>query len=170
MIYKTRFGRGLLQWRGELLVSHRLPGRQRQGRPAYVETEEKSMEQTAAAAEHTVAARNLAAQLEAYFSGRPVGFDPMAMPLEMSDWSGFEIDVAKALAAVPYGSRVSYGRLAALAGHPGAHRAVGNFLAKNPFPVILPCHRVILASGKAGNFSAGATWKQRLLELEGILI
>ena len=69
---------------------------------------------------------------------------------------------------IRFGQTVSYGRLAEMAGKPGAARAVGRALAKNPLPLIIPCHRVICANGKIGGFSApgGVTLKKRLLQLE----
>jgi len=69
---------------------------------------------------------------------------------------------------VGYGRTVSYGRLAELVHRPGAGQAVGNVLAKNPVPLIIPCHRVIRSDGKIGGFSApgGISLKQRMLELE----
>jgi methylated-DNA-[protein]-cysteine S-methyltransferase len=67
------------------------------------------------------------------------------------------------------GETVTYGELAGRAGSPGASRAVGQAMAKNPFPLIVPCHRVLAAGSRIGGFSAGGglTTKVRLLALEG---
>lgn len=75
----------------------------------------------------------------------------------------------QALRAVPAGSTVSYAELARLAGSPGASRAVGQAMAKNPTPLLVPCHRVLAAGGAAGGFSAagGLAVKAHLLKLEG---
>lgn len=66
----------------------------------------------------------------------------------------------------PYGRTISYGQLAARLGMPGAARAVGNALAANPVPIIVPCHRIIRADGTLGGFGAGTKLKKRLLALE----
>jgi methylated-DNA-[protein]-cysteine S-methyltransferase len=74
--------------------------------------------------------------------------------------------VTAALRAVPYGETVTYGELAALAGHVGAQRAVGTFCARNRFGVVVPCHRVVAADGIGPYGSLGSEYKRRLLELE----
>ena len=75
-------------------------------------------------------------------------------------------EVARSIAA---GATLTYGEIAARIGEPGAARAVGVALGRNPFPIIVPCHRVLAAGGKAGGFSApgGVKTKLRLLEIEG---
>jgi methylated-DNA-[protein]-cysteine S-methyltransferase len=72
---------------------------------------------------------------------------------------------------VPPGRTVTYGELAARIGDPGAARAVGEAMGKNPFPIVVPCHRVIGANGRTGGFSApgGSKTKLRMLEIEGAL-
>jgi len=80
----------------------------------------------------------------------------------------FETDVLARLAQVPAGRVISYGELADWAGYPRAARAVGRLMAKNPFPLFYPCHRVIQASGRLGNFGGGKDLKRRLLENEGV--
>jgi len=81
----------------------------------------------------------------------------------------FETDVLARLDQVPAGKVINYGELADWAGYPRAARAVGRLMAKNPFPLFYPCHRVIQASGRLGNFGGGTTLKQTLLEAEGIV-
>ena len=84
--------------------------------------------------------------------------------------SPFRMRVYHALQQVPAGTTVSYGELAALAGSPGAARAVGSAMANNPWPLLVPCHRVLAAGGKLGGFTAhgGVATKRRLLKLEGV--
>jgi methylated-DNA-[protein]-cysteine S-methyltransferase len=77
--------------------------------------------------------------------------------------------VADALRAIPYGETVTYGELAALAGHPNAQRAAGTFCARNRFPLFVPCHRVVAADGLGSYGSLGLEYKRRLLELERAL-
>ena len=80
----------------------------------------------------------------------------------------FQLRVADALRALPRGEVVSYGELAALAGYPGAARAVGGFCAGNRFMFLIPCHKVVGATGIGGYGSAGVDVKRRLLALEGV--
>ena len=97
---------------------------------------------------------------------------------DADDFSDVEIDLgwatpfqralAEALRAVPRGDVVSYGELAALAGRPGAARAAGAFCASNRYAFVMPCHRVVAASGIGGYGSSGVEVKRRLLALEGV--
>ncbi|MFP4364379.1 MAG: methylated-DNA--[protein]-cysteine S-methyltransferase [Spirochaetia bacterium] len=79
----------------------------------------------------------------------------------------FQKRVWKQLTTVPYGETISYSQLAQGINNPYAARAVGNALAANPIPILIPCHRVITASGKIGNYALGAESKMLLLDLEG---
>ena len=108
----------------------------------------------------------LVARLAAYLAGADVGFD--SVPLDLEHWTPFQHAVASSLRAVPRGELVSYAELAALAGYPGAQRAVGTFCARNRFAFLLPCHRVVGADGIGGYGSAGVAVKRRLLALEGV--
>jgi methylated-DNA-[protein]-cysteine S-methyltransferase len=85
------------------------------------------------------------------------------------DWSlvtGFPRRVLGELAKVRFGHTLSYGELARRAGSPGAARAVGGVMAKNPIPLVVPCHRVLAAGGKIGGFTGGLGLKRALLDLE----
>ena len=110
-----------------------------------------------------------ARQLEQYFSGSRRDFD---LPFEI-EGSEFERRVLEELARVPYGKTVSYGELAAMAGYPGAARAVGSVMRNNQLMIVLPCHRVIGADGSLrgyGGLGCGLDHKRMLLELEGASI
>ena len=110
----------------------------------------------------------LAERFRAYFRGERVGLDDVALDLGWA--TPFQRDVLEALRGVPYGRTVTYGELAACAGHPGAHRAAGTVCAGNRFGVVVPCHRVV-AAGSLGRYgSLGTAYKRRLLELEGVRI
>ncbi|HEY6452352.1 MAG TPA: methylated-DNA--[protein]-cysteine S-methyltransferase [Steroidobacteraceae bacterium] len=89
--------------------------------------------------------------------------------LDMSALSAFQRRVYEAARRIEPGHTLSYGELAARCGDRGAARAVGRALGRNPFPIIVPCHRVLGARGGSGGFSAhgGVTTKLRLLHLEG---
>jgi methylated-DNA-[protein]-cysteine S-methyltransferase len=110
----------------------------------------------------------LVERLRAYFAGAPVSFDDVELDLEWM--TPFQRAVADVLRAVPYGETVTYGELAALAGHPNAYRAAGSFCARNRFPLFLPCHRVVAADGLGPYGSLGSDYKRRLLELENAAI
>jgi methylated-DNA-[protein]-cysteine S-methyltransferase len=95
--------------------------------------------------------------------------DLSAIPLDMTGVPDFHARVYAAARAIPPGGTLSYGEVAAKAGSPGAARAVGQALGRNPFAIIVPCHRVLAAGGKVGGFSAqgGPTTKIKLLSIEG---
>ena len=78
----------------------------------------------------------------------------------------FEWNVLKTVSRIPLGETRSYAWVAQKAGRPGAQRAVGGALRKNPFLLLVPCHRVIAQDGTPGGFSAGVKTKKRLLALE----
>lgn len=103
------------------------------------------------------------AELAAYPGGGPLG-----CPVVLDPIAGFSRRVLLALRRVPRGTVIGYGALAELAGSPGAARAVGNAMARNPIPLWVPCHRVV-ASGGLGGYSGGGglATKRALLALEG---
>lgn len=102
-------------------------------------------------------------QLDEYFDGERKVFDLPLAP----DGSAFQKKVWSALQSIPYGSAVNYGALAMQIG--SAPRAVGGACARNPLPVIVPCHRVLTANGSLGGYSGmdGPDTKRFLLTLEG---
>jgi len=83
-------------------------------------------------------------------------------------FSSFERRVYGAVSRIPCGEARSYKWVAAKIGSPGASRAVGNALNKNPYAVTIPCHRVIKSDGSIGGYSKGVYLKRRLLKREGI--
>ncbi|MFH1371125.1 MAG: methylated-DNA--[protein]-cysteine S-methyltransferase [Planctomycetota bacterium] len=101
----------------------------------------------------------------AYFEGKPTRFDT---PIALDNLPPFIRKVLAACRKIPSGKTVSYSQLARKIGKPRASRAVGNALAKNPIPLIIPCHRVIRCDGSPGNFSAfgGTDTKKNLIDLE----
>ncbi|MCW2920268.1 MAG: methylated-DNA-[]-cysteine S-methyltransferase family protein [Thermoleophilia bacterium] len=122
--------------------------------------------------------RDLAAALAAYLSGELVEIadrELVAAWLDAAGVTGFRRDVSLALFDVPRGMTLSYGELAALAGRPGAARAAGSTCARNPLPIVIPCHRVVHAGARRGNVGSygaatGTDYKRRLLELEDALL
>ena len=98
--------------------------------------------------------------------GEPAALE--SVELDMAGVPPFHRRVYEAARRIPPGATLSYGAVAVRAGAPGAARAVGQALRKNPFAILVPCHRVLAAGGKLGGFTAngGLDTKQRLLELE----
>ena len=105
----------------------------------------------------------VARELEEYFGGRRQAFD---LPLDLSLSSGFRQLVQRHLPDIGYGQTRTYGQVAALVGNPKAVRAVGTACATNPLPVVVPCHRVLPASGAPGRYVGGPEAKVTLLTLE----
>ncbi|MDE2220557.1 MAG: methylated-DNA--[protein]-cysteine S-methyltransferase [Gammaproteobacteria bacterium] len=97
------------------------------------------------------------------------GDELAAIELDYAGQGPFHRRVYELARAIPAGATLTYGELAARAGEPGAARAVGQAMARNPYPLIVPCHRVLAAHGGAGGFSArgGVATKFRLLRIEG---
>ena len=95
--------------------------------------------------------------------------DLRAVPLDTSGVPAFHVQVYEVARRIPPGETLTNGQVADALGDPGAARAVGQALGRNPFPIIVPCHRVLAANGRLGGFSApgGVATKQRLLAIEG---
>jgi methylated-DNA-[protein]-cysteine S-methyltransferase len=104
--------------------------------------------------------------IQALLRGQPS--DLAAVPLDLSGVPPFHTRVYEAVRAIPPGASLSYGEVAAKAGAPGAARAVGQAMRRNPFSILVPCHRVFAAGGKIGGYSAhgGLATKLKLLSLE----
>lgn len=104
----------------------------------------------------------------ACLAGEPVDFSDLA--LDETGIGSLETAIYRELRRVPRGSTVTYGELAARVGAPKAAQAVGAAMARNPWPIVVPCHRVLAAGGRLGGFSApgGARTKRRLLRMEGV--
>ena len=107
-------------------------------------------------------------QLLEYFEGKRTNFDH----LELLDPKGtdFQKSVWQALLKIPYGKTSSYKEIAKAIGRPRATQAVGTAIGKNPFLIIIPCHRVIKADGSLGGFAYGSEVKSKLLKIEGFFV
>lgn len=107
-----------------------------------------------------IAARS---EMSAYFAGRLRFF---SAPCDLGGLPPFTRAVLKITAQIPYGQVRSYRWVAERLRKPKATRAVGNALARNPVPIIIPCHRVVRSDGTLGGYALGLDWKRRLLALE----
>jgi methylated-DNA-[protein]-cysteine S-methyltransferase len=104
----------------------------------------------------------LAGKLRRYFDGEPVSFDE---PLDPSIGTGFQRQVWAITRAIPRGQTLAYGEIARRAGT-NAPRAVGQAMAHNPWPPIVPCHRVVGSDGRLTGFGGGLDMKRKMLDME----
>ena len=106
---------------------------------------------------------DLPRRLSRYFGGQMVSFDD---ELDLAGATRFHQVVWEATRSISYGEHRSYAWVAEQVGKPGAARAVGQAMAKNPVPIIVPCHRVIASDGGLGGYAGGLDLKRQLLEME----
>jgi len=109
----------------------------------------------------------LCSRLKAFLRGDAVAFS--LDRVDLAACSPFQRAVLLATHAIPRGEVRTYGQIATRAGAPGAARAAGNALARNPFPLIIPCHRAIRSNGLPGGYRGGPEMKKTLLAYEGIV-
>ena len=102
-------------------------------------------------------------EIAQYFTGKLKQF---TTPVDLFILTPFQQKVLKAAQAIEFGTVRSYREIAVKTGCPGASRAVGNALGRNPVPIVIPCHRVIKTDGTLGGFSGGLDIKRYLLRLE----
>jgi methylated-DNA-[protein]-cysteine S-methyltransferase len=107
-------------------------------------------------------------QLREFFHGERAAFD---LPLDWSRFTPFANAILRELAKVPLGTTLTYGELAQRAGYPGRARAVGRVMAGNPYPILLPCHRIVGRAGRLTGYSGGEglKTKSRLLDFEAFV-
>ena len=108
--------------------------------------------------------REAMVQLAAWFAGERTRFE---LPLDLQAGTPFQQDVWTALLAIPRGGTTSYAELARRLGRPGAARAVGAAVGRNPISIVVPCHRVLGSGGSLTGYAGGLERKTALLELEG---
>jgi methylated-DNA-[protein]-cysteine S-methyltransferase len=120
----------------------------------------------AAPARSAARAGTAARQMREYLAGKRTAFD---VPVDLSQLSDFQRRVLLAASQVPRGQVATYTDIARRIGKPGAARAVGQALSRNPVPIVMPCHRVLAADGSLRGYlgGGGVATKARLLELEG---
>jgi methylated-DNA-[protein]-cysteine S-methyltransferase len=103
-------------------------------------------------------------ELDRYFAGRLDHFD---LPIDWQLSHGFHRRAREGMVAIPYGETRTYTELARGAGNERAVRAAGSACARNPIPLVVPCHRVLRSDGSLGGYAGGLPMKESLLELEG---
>lgn len=162
-LFDTAIGPCGVAWSDRGLVGVQLP------EASKAETRERMLQRFPAAVE-IAPPRNVQLAIDnivALLCGEPS--DLSAIELDMEDVAPFHRRVYEMARAIPPGRTLAYGELAARLGAPGAARAVGQALGRNPFPIIVPCHRVLAAGRKIGGFSAhgGTATKRRMLAMEG---
>jgi len=161
VIFKTKWGHfGLAGTKSALCRTH-LPG------PEPKKIESRLLNNLPGAQFDDTFFQILQKQIAAYFEGSCVNFSP-DIPVILDGFGGFSRKVLTACRDIQFGQRITYSGLAKKADSPSASRAVGSALAKNPLPLIIPCHRVLRTDGKMGGFSApgGISLKKRMLTLE----
>jgi methylated-DNA-[protein]-cysteine S-methyltransferase len=164
-VFETTMGFCAIAWSGAGVSRFQLPTRT-------AEATERLMRRRAFGAEPGAPPESIAAVVEAakrYFAGEEMDFSQVQVDLAGED--AFFARIYDALRRVDWGRTTTYGALAKEVGAGReAARDVGEAMAKNPMPLIVPCHRVLAAGGKIGGFSApgGSKTKARMLELEGV--
>jgi methylated-DNA-[protein]-cysteine S-methyltransferase len=107
--------------------------------------------------------KQIISSIQKYFSGEPIKIN---IPLDFSYTPTFFMKALVSCQEIPFGEKRSYGWIAKKSGNPRAARAAGQAMARNPFPIIVPCHRVILGDGSLHHYGGGLAMKSKLLDLE----
>ena len=162
-LFDTAFGICGLAWSGRGITRLQLPEENRLA----TERRLQARGHLLSAVEPPAGVAPAVQALRRYFDGHHADF--AGIELDLGDTPPFFQTIYRLTRAVGWGG-TTYGELACRAGSPGSSRAVGQAMARNPIPVIIPCHRVLAANRKVGGFSAfgGALTKERLLGLEGV--
>lgn len=164
-LFDTVLGLCAVLWSGRGIASVQLPERDETVLRAVL----RKRYPTALETEPPENVRRAVAEMKALLAGDAHDFGDVALDLEsLSDFNRKVYAVAR---AIPPGATLTYGEVAARLGDKALARAVGQALGENPIPLIIPCHRVLAAGGKAGGFSApgGSATKLRLLSIEGAM-
>ncbi|MHC4558655.1 MAG: methylated-DNA--[protein]-cysteine S-methyltransferase [Planctomycetota bacterium] len=161
VVFRTKWGYfGLAGTESALCQTH-LPG------PEHKKIESRLLKNLLDAQFDGTFFKTLQKQIAAYFEGSCVNFS-LDIPVVLDGLGVFSRKVLTTCRKIEFGQRTTYSGLAKKMGQPAASRAVGNALAKNPLPLIIPCHRVVRSDGKLGGFSApsGISIKKKMLTLE----
>jgi len=161
-IFDTALGPCGIAWRGDAVVGAALPGADGEATRAHLRRRFPGSEERTPPEPIRLAVSLIVRML----AGEAIDFS--SVQLSLDDAAPFERQVYAQALAIPHGETRTYGELARAIGEPGAARAVGRALGRNPIPIIIPCHRILAADGRSGGFSApgGVSTKMRLLEIE----
>ncbi len=164
-LFETPIGACGIAWRGDAIVGLQLPEAGEAAALARLRRRFPGLDE----AKPPLAVQAAIARIAAFLGGAKDDFGDL--PLDLGGVGAFERAVYDAARAIPAGETLTYGALAARLGDPGQARAVGQALGRNPWPIVIPCHRVTAADGRMGGFSApgGRATKLKLLEIEGAL-
>ncbi len=164
-LFQTAIGSCGIAWRGAGIVGVQLPEAGDATALARLGRRFPDLELAGPSAAASAAIGRIAA----FLSGANEDFSDF--PLDFSAVGAWDRSVYRETRTIPAGATLTYGALAARLGDPGQARAVGQALGRNPWPIVVPCHRVTAADGRMGGFSApgGRATKLRLLEIEGAL-
>ncbi|NWG90897.1 MAG: MGMT family protein [Parvularculaceae bacterium] len=161
--FETAVGRCAVLWRGEHLTGVLLPAANDDAMLKTIARRDAG----AAAAPPPPFVQDAIKKIISLCAGEPVSFEEV--PLDRSAIEPLANRVYDILLRTPFGETTTYGAIAEKLGDKALSRAVGAALADNPFPIVIPCHRVVAAGGKMGGFTApgGTAAKRRLLDIEG---
>jgi methylated-DNA-[protein]-cysteine S-methyltransferase len=162
-LFDTAIGRCGIAWGPRGIVALQLP----EATPAATRARLLRNRAEAVESEPPQAVRDAITAIVTLLGGEPR--DLASIDLDMGGVPDFHRRVYAIARAIPPGRTMTYGEIATRLGEPGAARAVGQALGRNPFAIIVPCHRVVAAGGRLGGFSAngGAATKRRILAIEG---
>ncbi len=166
-LFETPIGACTIAWSAKGITALQLPEASEEASRARMK---KRMGDDATEASPPAWVKQATARIARHFGG---AYDDLRdLTLDMGDVPPFFARVYEASRTIEAGKTIGYAELAALAGSKGASRAVGQAMAKNPFPIVVPCHRVLAAGRKAGGFTAhgGAATKRKMLAIEGVSI
>ena len=161
-LFETAIGACALVWRPQGIIGTFLPESRREHLIERLERKFPNAQENRAPEDHDATIRRIVAHL----SGTPDDLADVA--LDESGIAAFDHAVYRIARAIPIGEVLTYGEVASELGAKDSAREVGQALGRNPFPIIVPCHRVLAAGGKIGGFSApgGISTKRRLLAIE----
>jgi methylated-DNA-[protein]-cysteine S-methyltransferase len=161
-IFDTALGPCGIAWQGDAIVGTALPAADRGSLLRQLERRFPQAQER----DPPGSVRSVTAMVARLLDGDAPDFPQVKLAL--GEASPFERQVYAETQAIPCGETRTYGELAAAVGTPGAARAVGRALGRNPIPIIIPCHRIVAANGRSGGFSApgGVSTKMRLLQIE----
>jgi methylated-DNA-[protein]-cysteine S-methyltransferase len=163
-LFDTPIGRCGVAWDGEMIVGVQLP----EARVADTRARLRDRFDGARAGTPPPPVQSAIDSIVASLRGE--ADDLVDIPLDLASLPPFRRKVYEVVRTIPPGETMSYGEVAAAVGSPGAARAVGQPLGRNPYAIVVPCHRVLAAGGKTGGFSAtgGVSTKLRMLAIEGV--